>query len=660
MKLRILGIFSLLVGITFLTIGCPSKSSSPSAPAAPTATNTFTATYTVCTDGSGHTCTPTFSATPSNTATVTPTSTPSDTATTTDTYTITNTPTNSATSTNSATPTNSLTSTATFTITNTPTITPTFTITETPTNSGTPTQTGTPTNTFPSTPTGTPTNTFQFTPSSTPTNSPTATKTATPVFTSTPTPAPYIIKGTVQYTGGNSPTGKNLVVYATTNISNGNGVNWSVPAQTGAVSYTLNLPSTGSYIVLAFWTADSTLNNGSPSVGDPYTEYTTGGTAVCLGGSPTTITISAPVTDTANISFGNSCELEGVSGPVTYTGVGAVNGNTNLSVQGYADSNYLTPVAYGTGVSVNGGTYSLLDTNNASSVYIQAWLNSNSCNGNCGNGPVTGDPVTNLGSFSPFNSNTTNHAITLSDANLYGTTSSLSGTVNWTGSGSVNSTNPIVITAYVNNGSNTQNYASCVVTTNGGTYFMGVTTGNYYVTEQYVTDPTAYAAGGGGGNNIVGSYGQNSDGTCIGSGSGPNGFGAAIAVSGAAVSNLSFSGSCGQFYGYLGTVTYTGSKGTPNCNGSGYGNSMYIVPVNGTAESSFSTGNSQNVCNNGQTFATETGTTSQSYYLRVWFDSNSVGCCTPAAGEPWTVVGPYANSTNPSSINITFDDSSTW
>src|ERR1035438_7673311 len=94
MKFRILGIFSLLIGIVFLTIGCPSKSSSPSSPAAPTNTFTFTVTNTVCTDGSGHTCTPTFSLTPTNTATVTPTSTPSNTATVTDTYTITNTPTN--------------------------------------------------------------------------------------------------------------------------------------------------------------------------------------------------------------------------------------------------------------------------------------------------------------------------------------------------------------------------------------------------------------------------------------------------------------------------------------------------------------------------------------------------------------------------------------
>ncbi len=477
-------------------------------------------------------------------------------------------------------------------------------------------------------------------------------------MTVTSTPQPYIITGTVQYTGGNSPTGKNLLVYASTNISNGNGVNWSVPAQTGAVTYTLNLPVTGSYTLLAFWTADTSLNNSSPSEGDPYCYYTTGGTPVCLGGSPTTITISGAVTVTANMSFGNGCELEGVSGPITYTGAGAVNGNTNLSVQGYADSNYLTPVAYGTGVSVNGGTYSLIDTNNASSVYIQAWLNSNS-NGN-GNGPVTGDPVTNLGSFSPFNSNTSNHAITLSDANLFGTTNSLSGTVNWTGSGSVNSTNPIIVSASVDNGGNTENYSSCIVTTNGGTYFMGVTAGSYYVTEQYVTDPTTYSVSGGGGNIVVGSYAKNSDGTCIGSGSGPNGFGAAINVSGAAVSNLSFSGSCGEFYGYLGTINYSGSQGTPSCNGNSYGTQIYVEPVAGTSEGSGTYCCTQNVCSNGQTFTLETGSSSQSYYLRAWFDSQGTGPSGPASGEPWTVVGPYANSTDPSSINITFGDTSTW
>jgi hypothetical protein len=196
------------------------------------------------------------------------------------------------------------------------------------------------------------------------------------------------------------------------------------------------------------------------------------------------------------------------------------------------------------------------------------------------------------------------------------------------------------------------------VTTNGGTYFMGVTAGNYFVTEQYVADPTTYSVNSQSGN-AVGSYVQNSDGTCQGSGSGPNGYGAAIAVNGATLSNLSFGSSCGQLYGYLGTVTYTGSQGTPSCNGNP-GPQLYVEPVAGTAEGSGTYCCTQSVCSNGQTFSMSTGISSQSYYLRVWFDSNSVGCCTPGSSEPWTVVGPYANSTNPSSINITFDDSSSW
>lgn len=117
MKLHQMGIFSLLIGVSFLIVGCP-RSIPPTTPENPT--NTFT---------------PAVTFTPAST------------------FTVTNTPTKTGTATPTATPTNTGTSTVTRTVTNTatitlsPTATPSATITNTPTITGTPTNTGTPTQT---------------------------------------------------------------------------------------------------------------------------------------------------------------------------------------------------------------------------------------------------------------------------------------------------------------------------------------------------------------------------------------------------------------------------------------------------------------------------------------------------------------------------------
>ena len=122
MKIQILGFISVLAGSTLFIIGC-SGQKNPSSPSAPAPTSTFTGTpsNTPCTDGLGHTCTPTFTATPSNTATVTSTSTPTNTQTVTSTATITNTPVSTNTPTNTSTSTSTYTPTSTFTPVPTPT-----------------------------------------------------------------------------------------------------------------------------------------------------------------------------------------------------------------------------------------------------------------------------------------------------------------------------------------------------------------------------------------------------------------------------------------------------------------------------------------------------------------------------------------------------------
>jgi hypothetical protein len=147
MKLRVLGLTSILVGSALFIAGCPSKNN-PTAPPGPTPTFTIAGT---ATNSPTNTASPTITATPTKTATAT----------------ITGTPTHTATSTNTGTPTNSATATPTATITETPTVT------------------GTPTNTATMTPTDTP--------CGYPGNTCTPTATSTPAATSTPNPNGPII-----------------------------------------------------------------------------------------------------------------------------------------------------------------------------------------------------------------------------------------------------------------------------------------------------------------------------------------------------------------------------------------------------------------------------------------------------------------------------------
>jgi len=196
--------------------------------------------------------------------------------------------------------------------------------------------------------------------------------------------------------------------------------------------------------------------------------------------------------------------------------------------------------------------------------------------------------------------------------------------------------------------------AASAVTQNGGTYFMAVTAaGAYYVTEEYVADPGADSQPNG--NYAVGSFVQNSDGTCQGQGSGPNGFGAAINISGATNSNLSFNNSCQRIAGFSGILNYTG--GSIGNNGQIY---IEAVQDNGTDNEQAP---SQNTHTNGGTYNLQVGG-SGSYYLRVWYDSTGNSCggngCNPLPGDPWDVYGPFTPNAGSPAVNLNFPGDLTW
>jgi hypothetical protein len=349
-KIRILGIFSLLVGVSFLILGCPAKTTTPTTPSGPANTPTVTDSPTI-------TLSPTQTGTPTNSFTPTVTRTNTNTATVTDTPTATNSATNSATPTNTGTPTNTATITETFTITDTATNTSTSTETLSPTQTFSPTETLSPTQT------GTSTNTVQSTP------------TITLTFTTTPTASPsptatvscsgsYSISGTVDYTGS-TVSGDSLVMLfvSPSQLNGGGGNGCNVPttfvsSTTGSYAYSMPNLSAGTYYVIGSY---GTYGSNGPNLGNYVGDY---GSTCTLTTSTKEILSSGNQNPTGvNVTFGTTHQLWGVNATVNYGGsqtggslqVGLFTGvDTSTGAYNFITSN---------GVNASGDTESLIDTN---------------------------------------------------------------------------------------------------------------------------------------------------------------------------------------------------------------------------------------------------------------------------------------------------------
>ena len=388
MKFRLLEVLSRLVFSSAFIIGCPGSNnpSSPSAPAAPTATNT------VCTDGSGHTCTFTATPTATGTPTLTPTGTPTNTATVTDTRTPTGTPTFTGTST------------ATATITDTPTVTPTATITNTPTITPTHTQTGTPTNTplVTSTATSTPTKTSTNTPSSTP----------SPTYSPTPNcTGTYNISGSVTYNGtvvgGYALDVHIATVLDGTDICNGADLGFGTTTGNYGDSY---LPA-GSYYIVGLY---GTYSSDGPALGT-YTSAYNGVSGTCNVNSSTKINLSSgnPNVTGVNLTFNSAYQLWGVNANVTYTGSQS-GGTINAAL--YSDSGYTIRRSTKRGIA-NGTTHPLIDATTVCSgggtAYLMVWY------GNSDTGPQTGDAYYKYGAVTEVKNSSTITTVSFGDTNTW-------------------------------------------------------------------------------------------------------------------------------------------------------------------------------------------------------------------------------------------------
>ncbi len=342
MKLRIAGIFLLLASSSLLIIGCPGKNS-PSSPAAPADTNTPTSTPT---NQNGFTSTPSYTPTASFTPTATNaggfTSTPS-----------------------------SFTPTYTSTLSYTPTFTYTYTSTSTPTNTFTSTftATSTATNTVCMDGSGH-TCTFTYTPAA-----PTNTSTLCPTQSFTPTPGAngYSISGTVDYTGeSGTVSGTNPIEVVAFQQGSGNGGNYYLVTSNGG-SYTIQGLSSGSaYLLVAVYNSSVTGFNWPPAVGSSAELY---GTTTCNTSSASQVTVTGNLTG-YTLSFGDSNQLSGYGGTVTYSGsMGRVDGCHQIAVLTYPTSTTLygssgvtnTSNNQSSEINTNGGSFNMVGGNGGSS-----------------------------------------------------------------------------------------------------------------------------------------------------------------------------------------------------------------------------------------------------------------------------------------------------
>jgi hypothetical protein len=526
----------------------------------------------------------------------------------------------------------------------------TATQTDTPTVTLTPTVTNTATNTSTFTPTGSETATYTatYTASSTSTKTATPTITATATTTSTTTPDPYRLTGTVRYSGtAVSPTGKYIYILADTDptFQGQFAAMTMVSASSSAVSYTLNLPSAGTYYILTMIDPTIMTSNFNPGAGDPYAAYN----GQCLGGTPTSIVVSAPTTK--DLTFADTCILGGVHGTINYSGCLAVNNSSPIHLQFYTDIGYSTPVDGGKAdITTASGTYSAAIPSSATSAYAQVYLDSNS------DGSLsTCEPYENLGlvQINPASTLNINFGGSLYNCS---STAAFTGTVSTT-VGAISATHPVIVRAYYYNTNYWQMGGMTSVACAGGSYSLPVTTGSgqYVLTAEYCSNTT----GSGQNNNQNPSVGNYYSTT----GDVENFNNATQITYSGTTKTVNLNADKFQVLGYTGSVTYTGSKTLKDVCSQSNGPQIEIGVFDiGTENPIQSTGLQGNFnCGSSATQGTYSvltnyyGATSSTYALKVFYDAN--GDWNLDSGDSYYDMGTYVPNAGSPVYNATVGDS---
>jgi|GEM_PF-4286098 len=305
----------------------------------------------------------------------------------------------------------------------------------------------------------------------------------TPAVTATPVAS---LSGTVEYTGGDSLTGKNLWVMAFTDNTLTTPVGGTfVAASTGAIPYSFGVASAGTFYVVAVLSAANVMSGG-PNVGDPMYLYN----GTCNRSAMTGLAVGASTV--LNITFNNTCTYQGgggsptptptvtptvdlasydnqLYGSVSYGGAGTVSSSNPIQVALIDKGGEATLTSNNSAVTINGirtGTYTLV-----------VWYRSQGYTAGEEPKPQVGDPATvvgstdcNFGTGTPysFGSATTIDAGTVTFDDSY-RVAGVYGTVTYNGSGVV-SVNQYLRVELCSDASYATDMDNAEVTSNGGRY----------------------------------------------------------------------------------------------------------------------------------------------------------------------------------------------
>ncbi len=232
---------------------------------------------------------------------------------------------------------------------------------------------------------------------------------------------------------------------------------------------------------------------------------------------------------------------------------------------------------------------------------------------------------------------------------------SFAGTASWTGTGSVSSSYPIFINAFVQNAGDSALHAQ--VTTSGGPYtIVGLASSTTYTLVAYYGNSSTYSwpppAG-----VYAALYGTS---TC-------NVANSTQEPSSGSVVGLNFSfGNSNQISAFSGAVNYSGSMGTVDqCH------QIYILQFPaGTGISAIKSGatwnNDTHLNHNGNTFdmvskdATNSVCNTQTADLLIFYDAAGTGSSSPQTGDPYTLLGSASSGTSATTDSASFDDTNIY
>lgn len=323
------------------------------------------------------------------------------------------------------------------------------------------------------------------------------------------------LSGAVTYTPGGVSASNPIYVYLYTNPDILDGSPVAAVTLTANGSYNFSSLPTGNYYLVAVYSTGTVATHYVPISG--YYDVYGGSSGGCGLVSSTPVFVSGSTTGPALV-FGATCSYNAattLSGPISYTGSGTVGTNHKIWVMLFNTSDIVGgggPVTYASFTSAN-AAYSFNSMPIGPYYLIAVYDASGTWTGPGGNPPPSGDSYYAYGGgdggcdFDPtgviVNGNTAGPALVFGDSCKYNSSLTLTGSVNYTGGGTVNATDAVYVMLFnspnISPNSNAKMLAAVTLTSASGTYNFPVTSGTYYLVAIYNAGGGGWYPGGSGG-----------------------------------------------------------------------------------------------------------------------------------------------------------------